>query len=607
MNELEGERTLGYCQDCYKYDYLDDMEGGIFCDDCGKQYKIVQICSKCETWHLTTEEYDQLCQKCDDALKNPTVAQRKELLGIETEVNVRKTDTQSFIRIEPKPLAKGKMRVEKKKKRKLIYQKQGDKEVLIFDSEFWSDKYSLKEGQTFKEYVQYCDKNKPYGEDKYGMAFLFPHNTTGTEVSWRPDMKYRSDWGGLRRTGIGWRIPATLPVLLIFFLPQMILWPLFYIIFGYAEFFWTELIRSLIASGVYIALALYFVRLIAYAQIKVDEIVKPYGVEHESLQLLFRDKLEYLKWSKKLVADTINLKLFTPGVIGFLLYGGWTIVWVISSFLDYQTWDQGNLVNDVFPIWTIIPTIFSNFGIALVLLLILGFFGAVIYGLFRVGDLSMPYQTPKVKGHVHYKDGLIQRRVKEKKRSILSIYSYSEMINTIKNKLTEAQMHRKRMTDLLKVLDKRGKTYYEFQRGNRKIGEYLFNIATFLILLCIIATFLLWLISLFNLLPGLEGNQLIFSFGLFVFAIVSFGIFLFPQLNLHKYLKEFKIKLIDSFSFILSRLEYIYFESMIDTSILGDMDLGWKNRESLLKDIDFIKKTIEDVNHMGHGVMIFLK
>ncbi|MBN2149809.1 MAG: hypothetical protein JW839_00055 [Candidatus Lokiarchaeota archaeon] len=599
MASEDTDRVVGYCKDCKKADYLDDMDGGMECKECGKPYKILQYCTKCNKWFSVPKETGQTCKHCGSPLRNPTVAQRKMLFaGITEDEPIQEgadgavglTGTQAAA-TEATPAR----RTVKKDGRKQSYE--GDK--LVYDSKFWDDRYSLKEGQTFKEYAAMIDKTRPYGEDKFGLAFLFPHKVRDSDVAWRFDMKYRCDWGSLRLTGVGWRVKPSLLILLAFFLPQLVLFPLCYVFFGRPDVYLQALQREAVVFGAMIALAMYFVRLIAYAEIEVDEIIKPYGSNHEYIQLLFKDELEYLKWSRKLSADTMDLRVFIPGLITFLGYLGYIVIWLLNTLVIYpESWHAGN-VAPVLPEWCIILPTIMNVGIGLVLFIIVGFFGAVIYGLFKIGGLAVPYKMEKKPGNIHYKDALAEKILNTKKRSVLSISSYATMIRSIQEMLTEAQLNRERVTKMVELLDKQGKTYYEFQRGNRRIGEYLFNIATLLIVLCVAAATVLWLVSAFNLVPGLEANIFAFSIGLFCFAILSFCMFLLPQFNLHKYLKMFKLELIDSFSFILSRLEYIYFEAMIEPTILKDLNMGWENRPALLKDMEFIKKTITDVKSYG--------
>ncbi len=595
------DRVVGYCKDCKIADYLDDMDGGMECKECGKPYKILKFCTNCDKWYSLPKDMDQNCKNCGSPLKNPTVAQRKLLfVGIQEDENISSQEN-AEVAVDAGVTKAGTTET-KTSRREMV--KDGHKQIydgdkIVYDSNYWDDRYSLKDGQSFKEYVAIIDRTRPYGEDMFGMAFLFPHKKNETDVAWRFDMKYRCDWGSLRLTGIGWRLKPSLLVLMVFFLPDLILFPLFYVIFGRPDVYLQALQREAFVVIGFTALAMYFVRLVAYAEIEVDEIIKPYGSSHEYIQLLFKDELEYLKWSRKLSSDTMNLKVFIPGLITFVGYLGYMVFWLLNTLVIHpDSWDAGN-VADVLPEWCIIMSVLVNLGIGLVFFIIVGFFGAVIYGLFKIGGLAVPYKLEKKAGNIHYKDALAEKKLNAKRRSVLSISSYATMIRSIQDKLTEAQLNRDRVSKMVELLDKQGKTYYEFQRGNRRIGEYLFNIATLLILLCVAAATILWLVSAFNLIPGLEGNVFAFSIGLFGFAILSFCMFLLPQFNLHKYLKMFKFELIDSFSFILSRLEYIYFEAMIDPTILKKLNMGWEDRPVLLKDMEFIKKTIVDVKSYG--------
>nr|MDO8083183.1 hypothetical protein [Candidatus Sigynarchaeum springense] len=214
-------------------------------------------------------------------------------------------------------------------------------------------------------------------------------------------------------------------------------------------------------------------------------------------------------------------------------------------------------------------------GLALFVMLLVAFLALVFVGLFKIGQLS-------------------------EDRKSLSIYKFATMIALINEKITEAQLNKKNISDLIKDLDVTGKTYFEFQRGNRKIGEFLFNIAAFLIMICVGAAIVIWLLNLFNILPEALSAQISLWIALLgIVGILSLSIFIFPQLNLHKYLKEFKYSLIDSFSTLLSRLQFLYYESMVAPGVLLQIDRNWEKREDLLTDLNFIKETIAEVKSYG--------
>ncbi|MHA1791082.1 MAG: hypothetical protein ACTSVI_00470 [Promethearchaeota archaeon] len=113
------------------------------------------------------------------------------------------------------------------------------------------------------------------------------------------------------------------------------------------------------------------------------------------------------------------------------------------------------------------------------------------------------------------------------------------------------------------------------------------------------AGIVLWLITITGVLVEIEANIIAFSVALSGFAFLSFGIFIIPQLKLHGYLKEFKYSLVDEFSFILSRLEYLYFESLVNPRMIESLGLDWKSRDDLMRDIEFIKAMIEETKSYG--------
>jgi hypothetical protein len=145
-----------------------------------------------------------------------------------------------------------------------------------------------------------------------------------------------------------------------------------------------------------------------------------------------------------------------------------------------------------------------------------------------------------------------------------------------------------------------GKTYFEFQRANREIGEFLFKIALTIILFLI---FFQVSISVLLSLNFIQSPLTLFYFNTFtilsiILIFVSVIIFIFPQLYIHRILKEFKNELIDVYYTLASRLEYLYYASMINQDILKDK-AEWDSRRAILKDISRLESNIETVRAFG--------
>ena len=118
--------------------------------------------------------------------------------------------------------------------------------------------------------------------------------------------------------------------------------------------------------------------------------------------------------------------------------------------------------------------------------------------------------------------------------------------------------------------------------------------------ICITAGIVLWMSDLANILPeSFSSNITIIYVVIFAFGILSLGIFLFPQISIHRFLKRFKYKLIDKFSSLAARLEFVYFESMMKPTILRTIDKNWESRKDVLEDINNIKEMVNDVKGYG--------
>ena len=440
--------------------------------------------------------------------------------------------------------------------------------MYIIASEF--DEAELAIGETFENYVRRIDATEPYGKDKDDLAHLFPMTGYEHEPAWREEMGYRSDWGDLRKTGIGWKLNPTLFIALFFFGGSMFLLPLIYYIYsGSMEIFSKAFIDSMVFNLPYVLIIAIITKIIGYSQLKLDNLLKPYGPDHVSIKLLFKDDLEYLKFSKKFFRDVMSMKWAKFGAVGFIGY-------MIPTVMAWFSLDQyiANMYVPI-PLWTFIFVFMGNIGIALLIFLLLTFLVAIFYGLFKIGNLGND-------------------------RENLSITKFGAMIHTINRMISEAQIKKTRLVDTKLTLDISGKTYYEFQRGNRKIGEFLFNIAAILIMMSVSFAILVWLAGALNLIPpALAPNLAIFTTALTVFGFMSFAIFILPQFSLHRFLKDFKYNLIDEFSSLAARLEYLYFEAMIHPEFLSQIDEEWQQRKDLLDDIDLIKETVSEIKSYG--------
>jgi len=432
------------------------------------------------------------------------------------------------------------------------------------------DEAELAIGETFENYVIRIDATAPYGRDKNGVAHLFPLDGHQDNIAWREGMGYRTDWGGIRKTGIGWKLNPTIFIALFFFLPGWIIIPLlYYLESGSTEIFIQAILDSTVINLPFIIIVFFLTMIIAFGMNGLDELLKPYGKHHNSIKLLFKDELEYLKFSKKFFWDVTNYRWMKLGSIGFFAY----CINIIFFILDIDAYRASMVV--LIPDWSIWLIVLMNIGIALIIFLLFTFVLAIFYGLFRIGNLGSD-------------------------RSKLSIAKFGNMITTINEMLAEAQIKKTKLMDTQKRLDISGKTYYEFQRGNRKIGEFLFRFAAFLIMMCVIFGILIWLANILNLVPEeLRTNLTIFILAFTIFAIMCFGIFILPQFKLHKFLKQFKLSLIDQYSSLIARLEYLYFEGMIHTDVLPQIDEEWQTRRDLLTDIELIKEMIGEVKSYG--------
>lgn len=430
----------------------------------------------------------------------------------------------------------------------------------------------LEYNESFDDYVKKREKDRKYGVDIRGTVKLVPQKPL--HYAWRYDTAPRDDWSPFRKTGIGWKLKPTIILAVIFFGIPLIAYPLSYLAAGYPEFagvaFWNDFWLYLFFTF----LTIFLTKLIGYSLSKFDRFLRPYGEERIKIMNLFIDKLEFLKFSVRSFEKIYSAMWIYFGFIGFLGKLSYDI-YLLSNFPLYQ-----NMLLAPLPEWTAIFNFIRNIGIDLIIFQMITFFGALIYGLFQLGSLGRDPRS-------------------------LSITPYKNMLISIIENVIDAFNYYEKSVPQAKSVPKKeikfvGKTYFEFQRANREIGEFLFRIALIIILFLIFFQASISVLLSFNF---IQSPLTLFYFILFtilaiILICVSVVIFIFPQLYIHRILKDFKNNLIDVYYTLASRLEYLYYASMINQEILKDK-AEWESRRAILKDISRLESNIETVRSFG--------
>lgn len=425
---------------------------------------------------------------------------------------------------------------------------------------------SLPPNMSMEQWVKNMDKEKRYGVGYRGKAFIVPqkYKFPNYFTALRPDLPYRGEWPTFRRLGIGWKWNPTLYIAFFFFFSPVIGFPLLYAFFGYPELFGEVFWKNFFLNIPFVIFVAFFTKVIAYATLSMDDFVKPYGKKKKEIQSLFVDELEYYRFCARTLERAYNGWWYIFGFLGFLAVLGFDIYFLFNVNLYRES-----LLAPI-PYWTIFLEFIRIFGIGLVVFLLIVFFCAIIYTLFFFGSLGANFE-------------------------VLNIRGYNKMLTNINEKIFNALQNKTKISETGIEIAKGGRSFYEFQRINRIIGEFLFNISISLILFFITFAIGVWLIDAF----GLLENSLIQWYSLFYilsffFIILSIGIFILPQVSLHKLLKKFKKNLLDSFFILSSRLESLYLISIVYPSFLIEVG-DWKSRKDLSKDIKRIEKYIEKV------------
>ena len=412
----------------------------------------------------------------------------------------------------------------------------------------------LQDNETFEEYIKKLERDPIYGKDLRGTVRLIPQKPF--HYAWRFETKPKEDWSPFRKTGLGWKIA----------------YPILYGIYDSPELFLITFWNDLWLYLFFTILTIFLTLLIGYSITRLDEFLRPYGKKKDKIMQLFTDKLEFVKFSVRYYEKTYSAWWIYFGLIGFVAKLIFDIVGMFNLSFYYS------LLLAPLPGWTMVFNLLRNLGIDLIIFQLITFFGAIIYGLFHLGAL----------GH---------------DRDNLSIVQYKRMLTSIIDNVIEAFNYQQQIDSINPARDSvkqnvkyEGKTFFEFQRANRMIGEFLFNISISMVIFFIIFQLSMGALFIFNIvispLTAFYFNILTILSICLTFASVF--MFILPQLYIHKVLKNFKNDLIDTYYNLSSRLEYLYYASLLNKDILSNKK-EWESRRFILDDLSRIEKNIENV------------
>jgi len=163
-------------------------------------------------------------------------------------------------------------------------------------------------------------------------------------------------------------------------------------------------------------------------------------------------------------------------------------------------------------------------------------------------------------------------------RALMQIQSDKEKLSltTYMNNLKVIMFRRK-----LGELDSKNlsTSYYTFQRSNRYIGEYLFRITLYFMILFTIVSFITFLIYLF--VQTFRTIAISFIIGAVIFSILSLNIFIIPQIRLHFFLKNTKRETIQIFKKKIEELDNYFLLHYQDIQLLEKINPKWKRVKGL--------------------------
>jgi len=295
-----------------------------------------------------------------------------------------------------------------------------------------------------------------------------------------------------------------------------------------------------------------------YAMKEIDELFLLSAKKSKFIQNFFTENELFNQFSNEFYKKSFSkYNLIIPLTISFVIIS-------FSFFSDWSTISLGG-VHYYWPFWSVFYYIIQNIA------LFTTSFGAllIIYCFIR--------------GFFFIKEML-------KNRDQLSI--------TIFIKNLQVFLFKKDKEMLIK--NKNSTSYFGFQESNRVIGEFLFKISGFLLLLSVLCSGILFgLYFLFDLTPHIQYVLLIGMITFFIMDIITLFIFIYPQLEVHEFLKEYKREIMDLFNLKIEEISSYFLLSFHESIELSLFNPKWKTTEDLIHETEMLMMYVEQMESMG--------
>jgi len=150
------------------------------------------------------------------------------------------------------------------------------------------------------------------------------------------------------------------------------------------------------------------------------------------------------------------------------------------------------------------------------------------------------------------------------------------------------------------IKNKNSASYFGFQESNRYIGEYLFRITGFLLFLVLIISVLcVVLYHFFSYAPEMQMNFIILLVFDFTFAILTVILFIYPQLEVHNFLKSYKREIIELFNLKIEEINSYFLLSFHESIDINKINPKWNSTEDLINEVEMLMMYVEQMESMG--------
>ena len=150
------------------------------------------------------------------------------------------------------------------------------------------------------------------------------------------------------------------------------------------------------------------------------------------------------------------------------------------------------------------------------------------------------------------------------------------------------------------VKNKNSASYFGFQESNRYIGEFLFKITGFLILfLVLISSTIAILYNVLTISATMQGTFFWAMILVFIFGMITIILFIYPQIEVHNFLKSYKQEIIDLLNLKIEEVSAVFLLSFNKAVDIKAINPKWSTTQDLIDEVEMLMMYEDQMERMG--------